>query len=130
MAVLERQNSAVHPTRVKQLGSRGKPEVANVSLAQGVFGGDRRTMTETESEQLNAGEFPKTLTLSVHQCHAYPWTRIYNSLYLRVVGIADFLQIEKIGDENLSSISSSIFSMNIVIESVDNLKKSVEASFR
>jgi hypothetical protein len=37
-----------------------KPEVATVSLARGVFGGDRRTKTETEREQSNAGEFRKT----------------------------------------------------------------------
>jgi hypothetical protein len=55
-------NSAVHRTRVKQRESRMKPEVATVSLAQGVLGGDRRTRTETEREQSNAGEFPKTLT--------------------------------------------------------------------
>ncbi len=82
MAVHERQNSAVHRTRVKQRWSRGEPEVATVSLARGVFGGDWRTKTETEQEQSNAGEFPKTLTLSVHWYHAYPWTQTYNSLYL------------------------------------------------
>jgi hypothetical protein len=70
------QNSAVHRTCVKQRGSRGKPEVATVSLVQGVFGGDQRTKTETEREQWNAGEFPKTLTPSVHQYHTC------NSLYL------------------------------------------------
>ncbi len=59
MAVPERQNSAVHQTRVKQRGSRKKPEVATVSLAQEVFGGDRRTKTETERGQSNAGEFPQ-----------------------------------------------------------------------
>ncbi len=32
--------------------------------------GDLRTKTETEREQLIAGELPKTLTLSVHQYHA------------------------------------------------------------
>ncbi len=74
MAVHERQISAVHRTRVKQTGSRVKPEVATVSLVRGVFGGDRRARTETEREQSNAGEIPKTLTpsTSVHQCHAYP----------------------------------------------------------
>ncbi len=36
-----------------------KPEVATVSLTQGVFGGDWRTKTETEREQSNAGEFPQ-----------------------------------------------------------------------
>jgi hypothetical protein len=84
MAVLKRQNSAVHEMRVKQRGSHVKPEVATVSLARGVFGGDRRARTETEREQLNAGEFPMTLTpsASVHQYHVYPWTRTYNSLYL------------------------------------------------
>ncbi len=84
MAVHERQNSVVHRTRVKQRGSRVKPEVATVLLARGVFGGDRRMKTETEREQSNAGEFPKTLTpsASVHWYHAYPWTRTYNSLYL------------------------------------------------
>ncbi len=48
---------------------------ATVSLAQGVFGGDRRTKTETEREQSDAaGEFPKTLTQSAsgHRYHAYP----------------------------------------------------------
>jgi hypothetical protein len=71
MAVHERQNSAVHRTCVKQRGSRVKPEVATVSLARGVFGGDRCTNTETEREQSNAGEFPKTLTLSasIHRYH-------------------------------------------------------------
>jgi hypothetical protein len=84
MAVHERQNSIVHRTRMKRRGSRVKPEVATVSLARGVFGGDRRTKTETEREQLNAGEFPKTLTpsASVHRYHACPWTQTYNSLYL------------------------------------------------
>ncbi len=53
-------NSAVHRTRVKQRESRGKPKVATVSLACGVFGGDRRTKTETEREQSDGGEFPKT----------------------------------------------------------------------
>ncbi len=69
MAVHERQNTAVHRIRVKQRGSRVKPEVATVSLARGVFGGDRCARTETEREQLNAGEFPKTLTpsASVHR---------------------------------------------------------------
>jgi hypothetical protein len=83
MAVHERQNSAVHQTRVKQRGSRVKPEVATVSLARGVFAGDRHTRTGTEREQSNAGEFPKALApnASVHQYHAYPWTRTYNSLY-------------------------------------------------
>ncbi len=84
MAVHERQNSVVHWTRVKQRGSRVKPEVATASLARGVFRGNRRTKTETEREQSNAGEFPKTLTpsASVHRYHACPWTRTYNSLYL------------------------------------------------
>ncbi len=59
MAVHERQYSAVRRTRVKQRGSRVKPEVATVSLAQGVFGGDWRTRTETEREQSNAGNFPE-----------------------------------------------------------------------
>jgi hypothetical protein len=74
MAVNKRQNSAAHQTRVKQRGSRVKPEVATVSLARGVFGGDRRAKIETEREQSNAGEFPKTLTpsASVHQYHVYP----------------------------------------------------------
>ncbi len=51
---------------------------------KGVFGGDQRARTETEQEQSNAGEFPKTLTpsASVHWYNAYPWTRTYNSLYL------------------------------------------------
>jgi hypothetical protein len=73
MAVHERQNSAVHQTRMKQRGSRGKPEVATISLARGVVGGDRRVRTRTEREQSNAGEFPKTLTpsASVHPYHAY-----------------------------------------------------------
>ncbi len=60
MAVHERQNSAVHQTRVKQRGSRVNPEVSTVSLARGVFGGDRRMKTETEREQSNTGEIPKT----------------------------------------------------------------------
>jgi hypothetical protein len=80
----KRQNSVVHRTRVKQRKRPVKPEVATVSLARVVFGGDRRMKTETEWEQSNAGEFPKTLTpsASVHQYHACPWTRTYNSLYL------------------------------------------------
>ncbi len=84
MAVHERQNSVVHRTRLKQRGSRVKPKVATVSLARGVFGGDRRTNTETEQEQSNAGEFRKTLTpsASIHRYHACPWTQTYNSLYL------------------------------------------------
>jgi hypothetical protein len=45
---------AVHQTRVKQRGSRKKPEVATVSLARGVFGGGRRTKTETERELGNS----------------------------------------------------------------------------
>ncbi len=57
-------NSAVHRSRVKQRESRGKPEVATVSLARGVFRGARHTKTETEREQSNGGEFPKTLTPS------------------------------------------------------------------
>ncbi len=69
-------NSAVHRTPVKQRGSRVKPEMATVSLARGVFGGDRRARIETEREQSNAGEFPKKLKpcASVHQYHAYTWT--------------------------------------------------------
>jgi hypothetical protein len=57
-------NSAVHRSRVRQRESREEPEVATVSLARGVFGGDRRTKTETEQEQSNGGEFPKMLTPS------------------------------------------------------------------
>jgi hypothetical protein len=51
---------------------------------EGVFGGDRCARTETEREQLKAGEFPKTLTpsASIYQYHAYSWTQTYNSLYL------------------------------------------------
>jgi hypothetical protein len=61
MAVHERQNSAVHRTRVKQRRRRVKPKVATVSLARGVFGGDRRMRTETEREQSNAGEYPQDI---------------------------------------------------------------------
>jgi hypothetical protein len=95
MAVHERQNSVVHQTRVKQRGNRVKPEVATVSLARGVFGGDRRTKTETEREQWNAGEFPKTLTpsASIHQYHACPWTWTYNSLYLKTFSSRPFLPV-------------------------------------
>jgi hypothetical protein len=84
MAVIERQNSVIHRTRMKQRGSRVKPEVTTVSLARGVFGGDRHTKIETEREQSNAGEFPKTSmpSASVHRYLACPWTRTYNSLYL------------------------------------------------
>jgi hypothetical protein len=70
---------------VKERGSCVKPGVATVSLARGVFGGDRHARIETEREQLNPGEFPKTLTpcASVHQYqYACTWTRTYNSLYL------------------------------------------------
>jgi hypothetical protein len=60
---------------VKQRKTRGnETDVATISLARGVFGGDRHTKTETEREQLNTREFPKTLTPSVHQYHACPWT--------------------------------------------------------
>ncbi len=74
-------NSAVHRMRVKQSGSRVKPEVATVSLGQGVFGGDRHARIETEWEQSNPGEFPKMLTPceSVHRYHACTWTRTYKT---------------------------------------------------
>ncbi len=53
-------NSAVHRTRVKQRGSRVKPEVATVSLAWGAFGGgDGRARIKTEQEQLNPGDSPR-----------------------------------------------------------------------
>ncbi len=70
--------------RVKQRGSRVKPEVATVSLAQGVFGGERRTKTETEREQSNAGEFSNMLTpsASVHRYHACTYSNIQLSLSL------------------------------------------------
>ncbi len=76
MASSRPPNSAVHRTRVKQRGSCGKPEVATVLLAQGVFGGERHTRKETEGEQSNAEEFPKTLTpcASIHRDHACTWT--------------------------------------------------------
>ncbi len=84
MASSRGPNSAVHWTRVKQRGSRVKPEVATVSLARRVFGGDWRARILTEQEQSNPGEFPKTLMpcASVHRYHACTWTRTYNSLYL------------------------------------------------
>jgi hypothetical protein len=84
MASSRSPNSAVHQTHLKQSGSRGKPEVATVSLARGIFGGEPRARIETEGEQSNAGEFPKTLTLcaSVHIYNACTWTRTYNSLDL------------------------------------------------
>ncbi len=84
MVVLQCQNSAVHQTRVKQRGSRVKPEVATVLLAQGVFRGWPVWETETEREKSKAGESPKMLTpsVSVHQYQAYPCTRAYNSLDL------------------------------------------------
>ncbi len=79
MASSRAPNSAVHQTRVKQSGSRVKPEVATVSLARGVFGGGRRAGIETEREQSNAGESPKTLEpcACVHWYQACPWT--YNN---------------------------------------------------
>jgi hypothetical protein len=84
MASSRAPNSAVHRSHVKQRGSRVKPEVATVSLAQGVFGGERRGRIGTEREQLNAGKFSKRLTrcASVHRYHACTWTRTYNSLNL------------------------------------------------
>jgi hypothetical protein len=52
----------------RELREAVKPEVATVSLAQGVFGGERRARIETERAQSNAGEFPKTFPpcASVH----------------------------------------------------------------
>ncbi len=49
--------------------------------AQGVFGDERRTKTETEREQSNAGEFPKTLTPSKHRI-MHTLNLKYDSLYL------------------------------------------------
>jgi hypothetical protein len=84
MASSQAPNSAVHRTRIKQRGGCVKPEVATVSLARGVFGGDQHARIETEREQLNVGEFPKTLTLcaSVRWYHACTWTQTYNCLDL------------------------------------------------
>jgi hypothetical protein len=91
MASSRARNSAVHRMRVKQRGSRVKPEVATVSLARGVFGGEGSAPAfdcsrAAAREQSNAGEFPKTLTpcARVHRYHACTWTRthICNSLDL------------------------------------------------
>ncbi len=84
MASSRPPDSAVHQMCLKQRGSRVKPEVATVSLAWGVFGGDQRARTETEREQSNPGGTPKKLTpcASIHGYHACTWTRLYNSLYL------------------------------------------------
>ncbi len=84
MASSRPPNSAVPRTRMKQKGSRMKPEVATVSLARGVFGGDRRARIQTGGEQSNPGEFPKMLTpcASVHWYHTRTWTWTYNSLDL------------------------------------------------
>jgi hypothetical protein len=53
-------------------------------LPEGCSGVKRRARIETEQEQSNPGEFPKTLMpcASVHWYHACTWTRTYNSLDL------------------------------------------------
>jgi hypothetical protein len=93
MAVLKRQNSAVHRTHVKQRGSCGKPEVATISLARGVFGVDWCTKTETEREQSNAGEFPKTLTpiASNDITHTLQLEHITISISRSTLSLWDFL---------------------------------------
>ncbi len=58
--------------------------MATVSLAQGVFGGDRLARIRTEREQLNPGEFPQDVDAepertSISCMHL---TQTYNSLYL------------------------------------------------
>jgi hypothetical protein len=90
-------NSAVHWTRVKQRGSRVKPEVATISLAWGVFRGEQRGRIETEREQLNAREFPKTLTpltpcASIHRCtHALELVHTTLSISCSTVSLWDLL---------------------------------------
>jgi hypothetical protein len=79
MASSRLPNSAVHRTRVKQRGIHVKPEVATVSFARGVFRGERRARIDTEQEQSNAGELPKTLMScgSIHRYHACTWTHTF-----------------------------------------------------
>ncbi len=62
-----------------------KPEVATVSLARGVFRGDRRARIETEREQLNAGEFPQDVDAecertSISRMHLYSNIQLSPSL--------------------------------------------------
>ncbi len=83
MASSRAPNSAVHWTHVKQRGRRVKPEVATVSLAWGVFGGDQSARIRTEQ----AIE-PRGIPQDVDAKRERTWisrihlTRTYNSLYL------------------------------------------------
>ncbi len=59
MASSQAPNSAVHRTRVKQRGSGVKPEVTTVSLAQGVFGGERRARIGQNKSNWTPGNSPR-----------------------------------------------------------------------
>ncbi len=69
--VHERRNQRSPITRETKRESREARSGYRITSPR-EFGGDQRTKTETEQDQLNAGEFPKTLTPSVHGYYAYP----------------------------------------------------------
>jgi hypothetical protein len=74
-------------------------------------GGDRRARIETEQEQLNPGEFPKTLMpcTSVHRYQACTWTRTYNSISCSTVSLRDLFVLRIQTD--IARISLFLFSL-------------------